>query len=55
MPQGSESFKFKYRNQYEDVLFKTEDEIYKNDFEISNYRMTMKILEEEKGKIDAMN
>ena len=54
LPTGSESFKFKYKNQYEDVLFRTEDEMYKIDNDICNYRKTMKVLEEEKNKLDAM-
>jgi histone deacetylase complex regulatory component SIN3 len=29
LPTGSESFKFKTKNQYEDVLFRIEDEMYK--------------------------
>lgn len=55
LPTGSESFKFKYKNQYEDILFRTEDEMYKIDNDICNYRKTMKVLEEEKNKLDAMN
>lgn len=55
MPTGSESFKFKYKNQYEDVLFRTEDEMYKVDHEICNYNKTMKMLEEEKCKLDQMS
>jgi histone deacetylase complex regulatory component SIN3 len=54
LPQGSESFKFKYKNQYEDVLFRTEDEMFKMDHDIGNYRKTMKVLEEEKNKLDGM-
>lgn len=54
LPQGSESFKFKYKNQYEDILFRTEDEMYKVDHEIENYLKTMKVLEEEKLKLDSM-
>jgi paired amphipathic helix protein Sin3a len=55
LPQGSESFKFKYKNQYEDVLFRTEDEMYKVDHELGNYYKTMKVLEEEKLKLDNMS
>ena len=40
---------------YEDVLFKTEDEMYKLDHEKGNIFSTMKILEEEKAKIDQMS
>lgn len=54
LPQGSESFKFKFKNSYEEILFRVEDEIYKTDHEISNYEKTMKTLEEEKCKLDAM-
>ena len=54
LPQGSESFKFKAKNQYEDVLFRIEDDMYKLDHEIGNIMTTMKTLEEEKAKIDAM-
>lgn len=32
LPQGSESFKFKMKNQYEDMLFKVEDEMYNIDY-----------------------
>ncbi|CDW73125.1 paired amphipathic helix protein sin3a-like [Stylonychia lemnae] len=55
LPQGSESFKFKTKNQYEDALFKVEDDIYKIDFDIGNIYKTMKVLEEEKAKISALN
>mmetsp|Transcript_23282 Transcript_23282/g.17699 ORF Transcript_23282/g.17699 Transcript_23282/m.17699 type:complete len:145 (+) Transcript_23282:1011-1445(+) len=55
LPQGSESFKFKYKNQYEDVLFRTEDEMYKLDHEISNYKKTIQILEEEKRNIESLS
>lgn len=51
LPQGSESFKFKTKNQFEDALFKVEDDMYRIDFEIGNIEKTMKILEEEKEKI----
>lgn len=54
LPQGSESFKFKTKNQYEDALFKTEDDIYKMDYEIGNIFKTMKVLETEKNVIDNM-
>lgn len=52
MPHGSESFKFKTKNQYEDVLFRTEDEMYKIDHEIGNILTTMKTLSNEKLKIE---
>jgi histone deacetylase complex regulatory component SIN3 len=55
LPQGSENFKFKTKNQYEDVLFRTEDEMYKADHEIGNIFSTMKTLEEEKLRIDSLN
>jgi histone deacetylase complex regulatory component SIN3 len=48
LPTGSESFKFKTKNQYEDVLFRIEDEMYKADLEIGNIFSTIKILDEEK-------
>jgi histone deacetylase complex regulatory component SIN3 len=48
LPTGSESFKFKTKNQYEDVLFRIEDEMYKVDHDIGNIFTTMKTLEEEK-------
>jgi histone deacetylase complex regulatory component SIN3 len=54
LPQGSESFKFKTKNQYEDALFRVEDDIYKVDFEIGNIYKTMKVLEEEKDRISTM-
>lgn len=52
LPQGSESFKFKTKNQYEDILFKVEDEMYKLDYENCHIFRTMKVLEDEKIKID---
>ena len=52
LPTGSESFKFKTKNQYEDVLFRLEDEMYKADYDIGNFLKTMTVLEEEKNKID---
>ena len=55
LPSGSENFKFKTKNQYEDLLFKVEDEMYKMDYENSNIYKTMKVLEEEKNKIDQMS
>lgn len=55
LPQGSESFKFKNKNQYEDQLFKIEDEIYKMDFENGNIYKTLKVLEEEKAIIEKMS
>jgi histone deacetylase complex regulatory component SIN3 len=36
------------------VLFRTEDEMYKVDYELGNYYKTMKVLEEEKLKLDNM-
>lgn len=55
LPQGSESFKFKMKNQFEDVLFKVEDEMYKMDYEIGHFQRAMNVLEEEKNKIEAMS
>lgn len=55
LPQGSESFKFKTKNQYEEVLFKVEDEMYKVDFEIGNIYSTLKVLEQEKDRLEAMS
>lgn len=55
LPQGSEGFKFKFRNQYEDVLFRTEDDMYKIDFEINNFKKTMRVLQEEIEKIEKMS
>ncbi len=54
LPQGSENFKFKTKNQYEDVLFRVEDEMYKQDYELGNLKRTMDVLEREKSKIEAM-
>jgi histone deacetylase complex regulatory component SIN3 len=54
LPQGSENFKFKTKNQYEDVLFRVEDEMYRQDFELQNLRRTMEVLEQEKDAIEAM-
>ena len=48
LPTGSESFKFKTKNQYEDVLFRTEDDMYKIDHELGNIFTTMDILAKEK-------
>ena len=48
LPQGSEKFQFKYKNQHEDNLFKVEDEMYKLDHDIQNYKKTMQVMEEEK-------
>lgn len=55
LPQGSESFKFKTKNQFEDALFKVEDDMYRMDFEIGNLEKTLNILEEEKQKIEALS
>lgn len=55
LPQGSESFKFKTKNQYEEILFKTEDDMYKIDFEIGNIFNTLKVLQDEKEQLDRMN
>lgn len=52
LPSGSENFKFKTKNSFEELLFRTEDEMYKADHEIGNFYTTMKVLEEEKLKID---
>ena len=54
MPQGSESFKFKTKNKYEDDLFKVEDEMYNLDYEIGSFRREMDKLEDEAKKIEAM-
>jgi paired amphipathic helix protein Sin3a len=54
LPQGSENFKFKIKNQYEDVLFRVEDEMYKLDYEIGNIHRTLVVLEEESKMIDKM-
>jgi len=45
---------FNDENQYEDALFRVEDDIYKVDFEIGNIYKTMKVLEEEKDRISTM-
>lgn len=55
LPQGSESFKFKTKNQYEEILFKTEDDMYKIDFEIGNIFNTLRVLQEEKDQLDRMS
>ena len=55
LPQGSESFKFKTKNQYEDGLFRVEDDMYRVDYEIVGFKRTLEILEEEKEKIDALS
>ena len=55
LPQGSESFKFKTKNIYEDGLFRIEDEMYKFDFDLWNYSSTIKILESENAKIQSLS
>lgn len=37
------------------MIFRVEDEMYKTDFDNANIYRTMKVLEEEKIKIDQMN
>ncbi len=54
LPQGSENFKFKIKNQYEDVLFRVEDEMYKQDYELGQLHRTMKVLEVESKAIELM-
>lgn len=54
LPQGSESFKFKMKNANEEVLFRVEDEMYKIDYELGGLQYTMRVLEEEKNKIESM-
>ena len=36
-------------------MFRTEDEMYKADHDIGNYFKTMRVLEEEKNKLDGMS
>ena len=52
LPQGSENFKFKIKNQYEEVLFRIEDEMYKVDFDLGNIKRTLDVLEEEVKRIE---
>lgn len=54
LPQGSESFKFKMKNQFEDMLFKVEDDMYNRDYEIGQYQRAMDVFEEETRKIERM-
>lgn len=42
------------KNVYENELFKIEDEMYKQDFEIANTYNTLRVLEEEKIRIENM-
>jgi histone deacetylase complex regulatory component SIN3 len=55
LPQGSENFKFKIKNQYEEVLFKVEDEMYKLDYEIYQIKRTLDVLEIEAKRIEEMS
>jgi histone deacetylase complex regulatory component SIN3 len=52
LPQGSENFKFKTKNQYEEVLFRVEDEMYKQDYELGLLHRTMRVLEVETNIIE---
>jgi histone deacetylase complex regulatory component SIN3 len=54
LPQGSENFKFKTKNQYEEVLFRVEDEMYKQDYELGLLHRTMRVLEIETNIIEQM-
>jgi histone deacetylase complex regulatory component SIN3 len=54
LPQGSESFKFKMKNQFEEVLFKVEDEMYNMDFELGNLKRAMDVFAKEKNAIEEM-
>lgn len=54
MPQGSENFKFKIKNQYEEVLFKVEDEMYKLDYDLYQIKRTLDVLENEAKRINEM-
>ena len=42
------------KNANEDQLFKVEDDMYKFDFELGGLQYTMRVLEEEKNKIESM-
>lgn len=44
---GSESYKFKMRNANEDAIFKNEDDMYKLDTQIENFRKCLDILNAE--------
>jgi histone deacetylase complex regulatory component SIN3 len=54
LPQGSENFKFKIKNQYEEVLFKVEDEMYKLDYDLYQIKRTLDVLENEAKRINEM-
>lgn len=54
LPQGSESFKFKMKNQFEDMLFKVEDEMYNLDYEHAQAQRAMDVFGEEAKKIEVM-
>jgi histone deacetylase complex regulatory component SIN3 len=51
---GSENFKSKGKNLYEEALFKVEDDMYKVDFDLNNVHSTMNLLKEEKDKIEKL-
>lgn len=42
------------KNQFEDVLFKVEDEMYNLDYDIGNFKRVMDILEIERKKTETM-
>lgn len=54
LPQGSDMFKFKIKNQYEDILYQLEDTMTHHDFQIANQRRTLEVLNIEKLRIEAL-
>lgn len=42
------------KNQFEDVLFRVEDEMYKADYEIAQFKRAMDVFEQEMHAIEAM-
>ena len=49
---GSENFKFKVRNVHEDSIFKNEDDMFKLDMQIENFRKCERIV---KNEIEYLN
>jgi len=47
-------FKFKVKNQYEEILYQLEDTMTHHDFQIGNQRRTLQILMHEKEKIEKL-
>lgn len=52
---GSENFKFKFRNTYEELIYKTEDKIYELDSQIDNITKSYSIVSEQCDLFDRMS